>query len=124
MDHRVDPLGGEQLLDRGRIADIGPDKPVLRPLVDAVQVVEVAGIGQPVEVDQPPIRASVPEQADEIGADEAAAPGHQDGACFLHGNPISVCIMEKRTYSAVFFSACSYNTCYRYRKGQFFTIAS
>jgi len=124
MDYRIDGLGGEQRLDRGGVADIRPDKPVPRTFVYAGQVVEVAGIGQLVEIDQPPFRAFGPEQADEIGADEAAAPGHKDGACFLHGSGFSLCIMGKRTYSAVFFSACSYNTSCRYRKGHSFTIAS
>ena len=73
MDYAVDAL----LLHQGQhsleIADIHPDEPVVRPVLDIPEVGQVAGIGQLVQIDDPVIRIFVHEKTDHVGADETGA---------------------------------------------------
>ena len=79
VDDGVD--AGDELGDEVGVADVALDEAVAlgeRRAVDVAQVVEVAGVGQLVEVDDLVVVVRRQEMADEVAADEAGAARDQD----------------------------------------------
>ena len=72
---------GEQFGDEVEIADVALDEDVARIALQSGEVLEVAGVGQRIEVDDRFIRLRQPVE-DEIAADEAGAAGDKN---LLHG---------------------------------------
>ena len=72
---------GEQFGDEVEVADVALDEDVARITLQGGEVLEVAGVGQRVEVDDRFIRLRQPVE-DEIAADEAGAAGDEN---HLHG---------------------------------------
>ncbi len=72
---------GQQAVDQRAVADVALHEDVVRIALERRQGLEVAGIGQLVEVDDGLVALREPVE-NEIGADEAGAPGYQD-----HGGP-------------------------------------
>ncbi len=80
-------LGGEvddgvgvthRLFNLGGVADVALNEAVAGVVLDVAQVVEVAGVGELVEVDDIVV-VMAQEPAHEVGADEAGAAGDEDG---------------------------------------------
>ena len=67
----------QQLATIARVADVAATKRVARVALEVAQVLEVAGVGQRVEVDDQVARPLAAQQADEVRADEAGAAGDQ-----------------------------------------------
>ena len=75
MDLRVvAQQAARQRIDRRAVANIDPHKAVARIANDVGQALEVAGVGQHVEVDHVVVRV-LDQEAAEVGADEAGAAG-------------------------------------------------
>ena len=68
---------GEQLGDEVEVADVALDEDVARVALERGEVLEVAGVGQRVEVDDGLVGMGQPVE-DEIAADEAGAAGDED----------------------------------------------
>ena len=83
VDDAVDVLFLEELQDAVEIADVEADETVVRAVLDVLQVREVAGVGQFVEVDDPVLRVFVHEEPHDVRADETGAAGDDNGS--LHG---------------------------------------
>ncbi len=60
---------------RGAVADVGAHEHVPGVALQVAQVLEVAGVGQDVDVDDQVVRAGAPHQANVGGADESGAAG-------------------------------------------------
>ena len=83
MDHMVGREGLERLGDRAPVADVGLGEAVVRRIVDRRQRLQVAGIGQRVEIEH---RGALADQvAAHRRADEPRAAGHEHFA--LHQDP-------------------------------------
>ena len=80
----VDVFILHQLVDTLEVADVHLDEAVVRLVLDVLQVGEVAGVGQLVEVDDFVFRIFVDEEADDVAADEAGAACDDDGAFVCH----------------------------------------
>ena len=90
MDDALD--AGEEAPDEGLVADVAEDEFVARVVLDVAQVVEVPGVGQLVQVDDPRPRVAAEDHADEMAADEARPARHEDGLAVegpfrAHGRP-------------------------------------
>ena len=83
VDHPVDGVFREQRAHGVVVADVAPDKGVVRGLFDVAEVGEVARIGELVEIDDPVIRIFRDEQPHDVRADESGAAGYEKGA--FHG---------------------------------------
>ena len=86
----VDVFVLHQLIDTVEVADVHLDEAVVRLVLDVLQVSEVAGVGQLVEVDDLVFRIFVDEEADDVVADEACASSDDDGSFRTH----SICFFE------------------------------
>ena len=84
VDDAVDMFVLHQLIDTLEVADVHLDEAVVRLVLDVLQVSEVAGVGQLVEVDDFVFRIFVDEEADDVAADEAGAACDDDGAFVCH----------------------------------------
>lgn len=60
------------------VADIGLHEGVVRLVLDILQVGEVAGVGERIEIDDAILGVLVDEEADDVGADEAGTTCNQD----------------------------------------------
>ena len=93
MDHPVDML----LLHEGQyaleIADIHLDETVVGPVLDILEVREIARVSELVQVDDPVVRILVHEQPHDMAADEAGAAGNEDGSRFHKGKD-DVCLFR------------------------------
>ena len=79
MQDRVGRVRRQDPVERGAVADVGMLEGIERVVGDGSDVVEAGGVGQRVEIDH---RVAVGHRAaDDGGADEAGAAGHED----LHG---------------------------------------
>ena len=77
VHHGVGPELGEEPVHRGAVADVGAGEAVVRQVRDRPQAVEVAGVGELVDVQH--LDADLArEVADQGRADEARAPGDED----------------------------------------------
>ena len=82
MDHAVHLFlthEGEHALE---VADVHLDEPVVGPVLDVLEVREIARVGEFVQVDDPVVRIFVHEQPHDVAADEAGAAG--DDNCLIH----------------------------------------
>ncbi|EKD34351.1 MAG: hypothetical protein ACD_75C02377G0001, partial [uncultured bacterium] len=104
VDDGIDQFFPEQLRHQVTIADIPADKAIPLPFFYPRKVLQVAGIGQFIKIDHPPVRMIAVQQPDKIGADEPASSGHQHSTFIFHSYQFCVCIIGKRTYSTHFFS--------------------
>jgi hypothetical protein len=77
MEDALDVL--QDAADKIPVADVAPDELVADVASDVVQVVEVAGVGQLVEVDDPDVGICGQEEMDEVAADESGPAGDEDG---------------------------------------------
>src|SRR5262249_56843622 len=68
---------GQYLAHDGAIGDVAANEIKPRMAVQIGEVLEIAGVGQVVQVDDVNVRVGVQHKADEIAADEAAAACHQ-----------------------------------------------
>ena len=78
IDHRVEPVAGQEVHDHAPVADVALDEVV--PIFGLLQIQEVqpvSRIGQLVQVDDGPVRVLAEHAPDEIGADEAAPTGNK-----------------------------------------------
>ena len=71
--------GGEGALDVGFLPEVAVDEGVVALALDPGEVLEIAGVRQRVEVDDPPARPQLEEHVDEVAADEPGAAGDEDG---------------------------------------------
>ena len=78
IDHRVEPVAGQEVHDHTPVADVALDEvvPVFR-LLQVKEVQAVSRIGQFVQVDDGPVRVLAEHAPDKIGADEAAPAGNK-----------------------------------------------
>ncbi len=67
----------DKLAHEARVADVTVDEPVARILVHALQVVQIPGVREEIEVDHLHVRALLEEITDEVGADEARSTGDE-----------------------------------------------
>jgi hypothetical protein len=83
---RVDAVLLAQPVDQLLVADVSAHQHVARRIHGAGQVLGVTGVGEQVQIDDFSRELSFTEQtADERGADEPGAAGHQQGLrCTLH----------------------------------------
>jgi len=84
IDHRARLVLGQQAVEQRAVADVALDEDVARIVLERGQGLEIAGVGELVEVDDRFVALGDPVE-DEIGADEAGAAGNQD-----HGVPCAV----------------------------------
>ena len=77
VHYRVDSFFGEEPLDQSSIADVALDEAVAGIGGDVGQVLEVAGVGELVEVDQAYVGAALQAEPHEVRADKAAAAGDE-----------------------------------------------
>lgn len=75
IDHRTRLMLGQQLLDQRRVGDIAVDEQVLGVAIDGRQALQVARVGQLIQVDDQLICLSYPVQ-DKVSADEAGSAGY------------------------------------------------
>ena len=85
MHHLPHVVTGEKLVHQGAVADVAAHEGVVRLVRQIGQVFRVTGIGELVEVDYLQVRAGGQQEADEVGADEAATAG--DEYCSGHNAP-------------------------------------
>ena len=78
IDDRVGAVLGEQAGDQRAVTDAAVDEAVLGAVGDGRQRVDVAGVGQRIEVDDA-LAAARERVEDEIATDEAGAAGDQQG---------------------------------------------
>ena len=74
---RVDVLLLHQGRHAVRVADVHFDEPVIRCALDVLEVGEVAGVGQGVEVDDPHVRVAGDPTAHDMRSDEAGTAGDE-----------------------------------------------
>ena len=94
VDHAVHLLflhQGEHALE---VADVHLDEPVVGPVLDVLEIREIARVGELVQVDDPVLRIFVHEQPHDVAADEAGAAGNEDGSTFHIGKD-DVCLFRK-----------------------------
>ena len=77
IDHGAGLMLGEQFGDEVEVADVALDEEVARIATQRCEILEVAGVGQRVEVDDGLIGLRQPVE-DEIAADEAGTAGDED----------------------------------------------
>ncbi len=80
VDHAIDTLVIQQGLDQRLIADIALHEAVRRQRLDVREALQVAGIGQQIEVDDAVTRMPAQPVANEVGADKAGAAGYKQSA--------------------------------------------
>ena len=85
VDHAVDRIVLEDLADCVKVADVGLDEDIVGGYFDVLQVGQVAGIGQFVEIDDAVIRVFLDEETDNMAADKASAAGNKDVSLEFHG---------------------------------------
>ena len=79
MQHRTRAMLGQQPRHQSRVADVAVHEHMPRIAAQGLEVAQVAGVGEQVEVDHRFIRLREPVEH-EVTADEAGAPGDQDHA--------------------------------------------
>ena len=77
VDDGLDP--GEEAPDQVPVPDVAHDEFVAGVLLDVAEVVQVPGVGQLVQVDDPRLLVAAQEKADEVAADEARPARDEDG---------------------------------------------
>ena len=90
MDDALD--AGEDSPDEGLVADVAKDELVARVVLDVVQVVEVPGVGQLVQVDDPRRRMAAEDHPNKMTADKARPARHEnrlavEGPLRTYGHP-------------------------------------
>ena len=80
VDDAIDLLVLHQLVDAVEVADVHPDELVVGFVLDILQIGQVAGVGQLVQVDDSVIGVFVHEEANNMAADEAGAAGDDEGS--------------------------------------------
>ena len=78
VDYAVDGIFAEDGLHGFEVADVGPFEDVVGTLFHVAQVLQIAGIGQLVEADDPVIGVFFDEKAYYVAPDEACAARDQD----------------------------------------------
>jgi len=76
-------MAGQQAFHQGPVADVALHEDMARVAFQAGQVVQVAGVGQLIQVEHGLVTAAKPVEY-EVGANEAGAAGDQD-----HGENLS-----------------------------------
>ena len=84
VDDAVHVVFLHELHDAVEVADVRLDEGVVRAVLDVLQVGQVAGVGQFVEVDDVIVRIFVHEQAHHVAADEPGAAGDDDVTLEFH----------------------------------------
>ena len=83
MDHVVGSEGLERLRHRAPVADVDPGEAIVRRIVDRSQRLQIAGVGERVEIEH---GGALADQAPaDRRADESRAAGHEHFA--LHEDP-------------------------------------
>ena len=80
VDDAIDMFILHQFIDPFKVADVHLDKAVVRLVLYVLQVGEVAGIGQLVEVDDLIFGIFVHKKTNNVTADETSATGDDDGS--------------------------------------------
>ena len=80
---------GEEAADQVPVADVAEDEFVAGVVLDVLEVVEVPGIGQLVQVDDLRLLVAAEEEADEVAADEARPARDEDRSCRRGSVPCS-----------------------------------
>ena len=94
MDHAVHMFILHEGQDTLEVADVHLDEPVVGPVLDVLEVREIARIGKLVQVDDPVVRIFVHEQPHDVAADETGAAGDEDGS-IAHTGKDGVCLFRK-----------------------------
>ena len=84
VNHTVDVVFLKDSADRLEVADVGTHEHVVRSLLDILQVGQVAGVGQLVQVYDTVLGVLVHEEAHDVAADEARAARYQYIALKFH----------------------------------------
>ncbi len=84
VDDAVDLLFLHEFEDALKVADVHLHKPVVGLVLDVLQISQVTGIGQFVQVDDPVLRVLVDKQPYYVAANETGAAGDYDGS--FHGS--------------------------------------
>ena len=84
MDHSVRPVFPHQVRHVFVIADIGPDENVVRFPFHVPEVLEVARVGELIDVDDPVIGVFRDEKTHHVASDEARASRDDDVAFEIH----------------------------------------
>ena len=85
MDDAVDLLVLHQLIEGVEVTDVHPDELVIRFVLNVLQIGQIAGIGELVEIDDIILGILVHKEANNMASDESGAAGDNN---ILH-NPIS-----------------------------------
>ena len=94
MDHAVHMFILHEGQDALEVADVHLDEPVVGPVLDVLEVREIARVGKLVQVDDPVVRVFVHEQPHDVAADETSAAGDEDGS-IAHIGKDDVCLFRK-----------------------------
>ena len=78
MDHAVDLIFLHDAAHLVVVADVGPDEGIVGFVLDVLQVGEVAGVGELVEVDDVVVGIFVDEETDHVRTDESGASGDEN----------------------------------------------
>lgn len=84
VKYSVDVVALEDTLDGGGIGDIGVLKAVVGRLGHLGDIVEIAGIGEGVDVDDEVVGIFVDQMHHQVGADKSGASGDHYFACVVH----------------------------------------
>ena len=84
MNHAVDVIFLKDSAHRLEIADVGPHEHVVRGLLDILQISQVAGVGQLIQVYDSVLGVLVHEEAHDVTPDEASAAGYENITFIVH----------------------------------------
>ncbi len=77
MEHRPEPVLGENRLQIGRISDVALEEGVVLPPLHIRKVLQVARVGELIEVEDVIVRVGLHKQPHHVRADEAGPAGNQ-----------------------------------------------
>ena len=81
MNNGAGSVGGKQAAQQFLIADVAGNELVSGKIPDRLQISEISGVGQLIEIDDRGVFCFQP-SVNEVGPDESSAPGHDD--CIIH----------------------------------------
>ena len=84
MDDSIDTVCPEDAADRLEIADVGTHEHVVRGIPDVLEVGQVAGVRQLVQIHYAVLGVLVDEQANHVAAYETSSAGYQYIALIIH----------------------------------------
>jgi hypothetical protein len=77
MDNCIDFVVVKNCIDNIPVADVTLDKSIMGIFFNTFQIIEIAGIGQDIKIDDLTIRMGIHHVSDKIAPDEACTAGDQ-----------------------------------------------